>query len=288
MTLLSKKMSLSFLPLMGIAILGSLAFVSQPRDYEGQVAITQKPEPVQMNRRGDYYSPDVTKAKDDKPKYERNFIDMNEAGMIYGMEKPSHLNMTNLNEAYKPWSGPMEQPTRSIPDFFSYQAQKNAYLEATGAPFYFHLDGQVPLASNQQANPNVEIPPGSIRGDHTDFLLRGYSRSYVDKGYDADRPFSEFRDGLMNAGEPTTTMVTKVPQQGKLNRDHNPWGNGGVYQNLGNREKESLTRNRGADQSVRLASLQSIRVPGKNIIPNRKPSSRLPHFFSPVYGYDPM
>lgn len=192
----------------------------------------------------------VTESGNTELKKKRNLSDMAEMGMTYGMEKPSNLNLTNLNEAWKPWSAPDQKPTYSIPEFYENQAEKNAWLEAKGYPFYFWKDGEIPLATNQQSNPNIELPgKESIRGDPNASLYNNYLRAYIDGGYDSNPPFSTASDRLLGAGEPEEEEVQFVPEEGKLNRDANPWGPDGVLQNIYNGYTSRQTKKYGPDQT---------------------------------------
>lgn len=196
---------------------------------------------------------EVTQYKDPQPKYERNLFDMVEAGMVYGIEKPTNLNMTNLNEAFKPWSAPDQTPTKSIYEFLSNQATSQAYLEAHATPFYFNKDGQIPLATNQQSNPNVEIPnTNSIRGDR-EATLANYPRVYVDGGEEIRKPTAEFGDHFLGGLQPTEMEMLRVQDEGRLNRDHNPWGPGGQFQRVFSRNHEDESRRRGVDRATILS-----------------------------------
>jgi len=184
--------------------------------------------------------------------YRERYRDLHDMGMSYSIQKPSHLELTNLNEAWKPWSAPSQTPSRSVDALFKFQAQKDSYLETYGYPFYFHKNGEIPLASAQQSNPNVEIPnPNqSFRWDPKNSLAH-YPRVYAD-GANA-HVFSTRKTNMFDAGEPTESEVVRVPEEGRLNRENNPWGPGGVLQNIWNKQHETLTLRKGTDRSTILA-----------------------------------
>jgi hypothetical protein len=162
--------------------------------------------------------------------------------------------MTNLNEAFKPYTAPRQKSTHSISEFLTGHTHRNAYLESNGHPFYFSNDGCIPLSSTQQSNPNIEIPSSaSIKGDRFNSLAN-YSRVYIDSGYEQLPPNSAAKHMLLGQGEPTEYEVPHVPMEGKLNRDWNPWGPGGVSQTVSNRNHAYNTRIRGADRSHIISS----------------------------------
>lgn len=199
----------------------------------------------------------VTKSMNEDARKERIALDFRESGYVYGIEKAQNLNMTNLNEDFKPYSAPPQESTYSMTDFLDNKARNYAYLEANATPFYFTRDGEIPLSSTQQSNPNVEIPSrASIRGDKRSTLAT-YDRVYIDEGYDQKMPDSRAVDRLLGAGEPETLEVVNVPEEGKLNRDWNPYGPGGVQQVLYNKRHEYETRKMGANRSHIIASRSS-------------------------------
>lgn len=191
-------------------------------------------------------------------KYRGRYRDMHEMGMSYSIEKPTHLELTNLNEAWKPWSAPSQDPSRSVDSLFKYQAQKDAYLETYGYPFYFHKNGEMPLASTQQSNPNVEVPSynSSFRWDPKNSLLN-YPRVYADGAN--SNPFSTRKANMFGAGEPTESEVVQVPEEGRLNRENNPWGPGGTLQTIWTSQQETLTRRKGTNRSTLLAPISNAR-----------------------------
>lgn len=196
----------------------------------------------------------VSKSQPERPKEDRLALDFRESGYVYGIEKAQNLNITNLNEDFKPYSAPPQESTYSMTDFLNNKAKNYAYLEANATPFYFNRDGEIPLSSTQQSNPNVEIPSkSSIRGDKR-ATLTTYDRVYIDQGYDQKTPNSSAVDKLLGQGEPETYEVINVPEEGKLNRDWNPYGPGGVQQDIYNRAHEWQTRKMGTNRSHIIAS----------------------------------
>lgn len=180
--------------------------------------------------------------------------DMHDAGISYSQFKPSMLNVTNLNEAWKPYSPPDQKETRSLFEFYQTQAKKNAYLGEYAHQFYFMRDGEIPLASAEQSNPNVELPCrfSSFRGDPNNSLTH-YPRAYYDISCGGPTPhiFSEAKNRVWNAGQPTESEVVNVPREGQVNREFNPWGPGGVLQRIFNTRNERETRRKGVDRATR-------------------------------------
>ena len=243
-----------------VVVLGAMAlyglyavnYDQKPTQYiEG---VNQKGGRLQKKKNKGAMQTNLTTKGNEGAKKEKILLDMAESGMTYGIERAQHLNLTNLNEAYKPYSAPPQKSSHSIAEFLNNQASKNAYLENNATPFYFWRDGEIPLATTQQSNPNVEIPSRkSIKGDRF-ASLASYSRVYVDSGYDTAPPNSSARDKMLGQGEPETYEVPHVPEEGKLNRDWNVYGPGGVNQVIYNQHHERLTRSRGANRSHIVAS----------------------------------
>lgn len=235
---------MEILVLAGLGALG-LAYASKINVGQMESSVAVPSGEGQMN--------EVTLYKDPEPKFARNFFDLTEAGMVYGIEKPTNLNVTNLNEAYKPWSAPSQAPTKNVLEFLGNQAISQAYLEAHATPFYFNKNGEIPLASNQQSNPNVEIPGmESIKGDR-DASLSFYPRAYVDSGEEIRKPSAEYRDHFLQGMQPTEMEMDMPQPEGRLNMDHNPWGPGGHHQRLFSRIHEEESRRRGIDRATILS-----------------------------------
>lgn len=250
------------LPYLVLGAMGLYSFYLynyQPKPDQFVQGVNQKGGKIQTSADRGSKSQDtqVTKSMNEQPKVESKSLDFREAGMVYGIERAQSLNVTNLNEDYKPYSAPPQESTYSMTEFLDNKAKNYAWLEANATPFYFSRDGEIPLASTQQSNPNVEIPSkAGIRGD-TKSSLGTYSRAYIDSGYDDKTPSSAAKDMMLGAGEPETYEVTNVPEEGKLNRDWNPWGPGGVVQTLYNKQHEYVTQQRGTNRSHIVASESS-------------------------------
>lgn len=250
------------LPYLVLGAMGLYSFYLynyQPKPDQYVQGVNQKGGKIQATpaTSGKPQDTQVTKSMDEAPKAASKALDFREAGMVYGLEKAQSLNVTNLNEDYKPYSAPPQESTYSMTDFLDEKAKNYAWLEANATPFYFSRDGEIPLASTQQSNPNVEIPSkAGIRGD-TKSSLGTYSRAYIDSGYDEKPPTSAAKDMLLGQGEPETSEVTNVPEEGRLNRDWNPWGPGGAVQTLYNKQHEYVTQQRGTNRSHIVSSQSS-------------------------------
>jgi hypothetical protein len=186
-----------------------------------------------------------------KHQYLRDFHD---AGIHWGINRPTLLNVTNLNEAWKPYSAPSQTETRSLFELYKNESDKSAYLGEYAHPFYFMKNGEIPLATPEQSNPNVELPCRytSFKGDPGGSLMH-YPRVYYDYSCGVDNPhiFSENSKRVWNAGQPTESEVVHVPREGMVNREFNPWGPGGVLQRIFNVRNERETRRRGVDLARR-------------------------------------
>lgn len=192
--------------------------------------------------------------------YRKNYRDLHEMGMSYSIMKPTMLEVTNLNEAWKPRSAPGQKQAKSVDELYKSKAMENAYLEAFGYQFYFHKDGEIPLATAQQSNPNIEIPScsSSFRWDPKNSLTH-YPRVYCNGDGRGFQAFSTREENMMNAGEPTESEVTWVPEEGRLNRENNPWGPGGRLQTIYSNRYERLSKDKGVNRSTVLAPVYKYR-----------------------------
>lgn len=188
-----------------------------------------------------------------------NLRDYKEMGFPLGQFRPSLLNITQLNEAWKPYSAPMPTSTRSLMTVYADEAQKQAYLSTSAPYFWFLHDGEIPLNSAQQSNPNVEIPcrDTSFRGDPGNSLSY-YPRVYADRSCAASsnpRPFQTKTSRVFNAGMPDEGFETKWDFVGRnpINAEWNPWGAGGALQRVFQYRQERETMREGVDRSVRTA-----------------------------------
>lgn len=197
---------------------------------------------------------DVTQYKDIGSRVVSKIHDLSEMGMVYNMEKANMIDVTNLNEAYKPWSAP-DQNASNVPDLMAKQAETDAYLEATASPFYFNKNGEIFLGSATHDNLNVEIPSmSSIQHDHG-ATLATLPRVYIDSGTEQVAPTAEYSDGLLNAGQPTEMEMLRVQREkGSVYEASNPWGPGGAYPRIFNPRQEQVSRARGVDRSTRMAN----------------------------------
>jgi len=194
-----------------------------------------------------WYDPDVSIDTDFRTLHR----DLDEVGLSLGAARTGYLNLTNLNEAWKPRSAPRQAPTRNISDIYRDESDIIAYLKQYAPQFYFQWQGEMPLSSAVQSNPNVEVPlcTSSIRYDPDNSLL-GYPRVYCDYN-DGNNPhlFTGQRGTLSSAGEPTEWEEQRVPEEGQLNFQNNPYGPGGDLQRLFNRRARKLTRKHWVDRS---------------------------------------
>jgi hypothetical protein len=181
------------------------------------------------------------------------FRDMHDTGIAWGIQRPTMLNVTDLNEAWKPYSAPDQTPSRSLFDLFKNEADKSAYLGKFAHPFYFMRDGEIPLSTAEQSQPNVETisKTQSFKGDPNSSLCY-YPRVYVDY-HNGNNPhiYSTSERRVWNAGQPTESEVLYVPREGQVNREFNPWGPGGVLQRIFNTRNERETRRKGVDRATR-------------------------------------
>lgn len=196
---------------------------------------------------------EVTEYKPMASKILNNIQNLSETGMIYAMEKVHNLDMTNLNEAYKPWSAPI-QHADTIPQVLANQAVTAAYLEANGSPFYFNKTGEIFLGGAAHDNLNVEIPSRASIQHDPNSSLASLPRVYIDGGFEQNLPTAEYRDGLLNAGQPDSYEMDRVQREkGPVYEPNNPWGPGGAFPRLFNPRQEQVSRIRGVDRSTRMA-----------------------------------
>jgi len=244
--------------LLVLGVMGVLGATYLTRDYDNNGLVMDSNR--ENNTNGRNMKTDVTEYKPLAPKFKRNMMDISETGILYGIEKSSTKNLTNLNDAYKPWSAPRQKPTYSMVDIFKDRAETQAYLEATGTPFYFNKNqGEMVLGTTQQSNPLIEIPGKmSIKGDRENSLAH-YPRVYIDAGEEIKKKTSEPYDRMLNAGMPTESETKLVPMEGLLNREWNPWGPGGHLQTLFNRNHEKKSVKKGANQSNLMAPVLGSR-----------------------------
>lgn len=197
--------------------------------------------------------------------FRANHRDLDESGISMGAARTGYLNLTNLNEAWKPRTAPRQVSTNNISDVYRSQADSDAYLFEYAPAFYFQTYGDMPLSTAEQSNPSVEVPSNrsSIRYDPNNSLLY-YPRVYVDV-YDGMNPhyFTGDYGTMSSAGMPTESEVRFLPQEGYLNYNMSPFGPGGDLQSLYNYQSAQLSRIHGVDRSV------ILRQPSSNYFSSR-------------------
>lgn len=194
-----------------------------------------------------WYDPDVDIDTDFRTMHR----DFDEVGVSLGAARTGYLNVSNLNETWKPRSAPRQEPTRNISDIYRSEADSAAYVKQYAPQFYFQHQGEMPLATAVQSNPNVEVPlcTSSIAHDPGNSLL-AYPRVYCDYNDGNNPHLFTGQPGTMNSsGWPTETEVLRVPREGDLNIQNNPYGPGGDLQLLFNRRARALTRRHWVDRS---------------------------------------
>lgn len=180
--------------------------------------------------------------------------EFHDTGITYGTSKATHLYSTNINEASKPYGAPYQKSTRSVQETMYNEAQRASLLSATGAPFWFSKDGEIPLSSADQSNPNVEIHSRgkSFRGDPNNSLAR-YARVYADVSADHTdnnpTPFAGSRNNL-HQGQPETWEEKNVPKEDFIKEQANPWGPGGALQRLYGNIFSRTTVKKGTNQDA--------------------------------------
>lgn len=169
-----------------------------------------------------------------------NKKELGETGIFYGAYKPTNLNSTNLNEAWKPVSAPYNGFTRSVRKVFNEQSERYATVETYGHRFFYKAaDGEIPYGTNQQSNPNVYLitSRSSFKGDPGNSLQK-YPRVYYDF-HNGNNP-KQFATTPNNrnkwVGEPEEFEELRVPTDNWFKSFANPYGPGGfVQQVLGQR-----------------------------------------------------
>lgn len=193
--------------------------------------------------------------------FDREFTDV---GISMGAARTAYLDMTNLNEAWKPRTAPRQKPTDNLQDVYRSEADSAAYLTQNGSSFYFQWQGEMPLASTENGNPNIEVPSSisSFRGDPGNSLLY-YPRVYFDNYPGMNPIVYSYEKGTMAAGMPTETEVAFVPEEGQLNINNNPYGPGGFLQRLYNSDAQTKSRIMRTDRSVIGREPESLRYAGR-------------------------
>ncbi len=178
------------------------------------------------------------------------------SGIVIGTLRPFYATVTSLNEAWKPYSAPEQTPTNNVGDVFHNFAVNIGYEESNAPAFFFKNPmAQISLASSEQSNPNLMLPVGWDTPKHSSGL-GNYPRAY--KEYENQDLFQETHSGRWtsygyntDAGMPTETEVHHVPPDaGSIVADYNPWGPGGLLQNLFANGLASRTKQKGTNLST--------------------------------------
>lgn len=183
-------------------------------------------------------------------------------GITYGSSKATHLFSTNINEAGKPLGAPYQKSSRSVPEVLHHEAQRSAMLSATGPGFWFSKDGEIPISSADQSNPNVEIPVRgqSFHGDPRNSLAK-YARVYADvsggKRDNNPTPFHHKRNNL-HQGQPEIWEEREVPREDFIKEQANPWGPGGALQRLFGQKFATDTKKKGTHQDAIIRPPQTL------------------------------
>lgn len=191
--------------------------------------------------------------KDASAKREQMFQEYSETGLFWGNQRVSDLHVTNLNSANKPYSAPRQKPTNDLSDIFMDQADRETFLEVYHPAFFFRDNTEMPYTSAAAGvYSGVEVPgTNSIKGDPMATLNR-LPRTYID--YHGEKPYyftgEDGTMGAIGASEPTIWEEVNVPETGQLNFDMNPYGPGGVSQDIMNFKNTNITKKRGTNRST--------------------------------------
>ncbi len=233
----------------------------------GAAYLNQDVDQSSINKEGDSIrngtrlvnATEVTKYKDPQIKKQRHIFDYSQHGINYSMVRGQDLNIANLNEAYKPYSAPRQCPTFSLPEIFDDRADSVSYVEAFSTPAHFNQGGIIPLATSQNTSYTVCIPTkASIKGDRNASLAH-HPRVYIQGGEELHKRTAEMKDKMLRAGMATENLKMYPALTGVLNREQNPWGNGGVLQSVFGAEQAWRTKKKGANQAVVMAPVYSER-----------------------------
>lgn len=178
--------------------------------------------------------------------------DLAEAGVSWGNQKVSDLNLTDLNSANTPYGAPRQQSTNDYSEVAQDQAERSTFVKRYLPDFYFRNNIEVPIAHAAASVYNIELPSlESVQGDH-DSKLGRFPRAYVD--YHGQRPHYFTGEsgtmGAMGASQPEVWEEGEVPLTGQLNFEQNPYGPGGAVQNLMNTGNENIVKQRGVNQAT--------------------------------------
>lgn len=200
----------------------------------------------------DYIKPMTQGEKDASGAREYMHTDMALAGINWAQQRALDQHVTQLNSANVPYSAPTQKPTSNMNDILVDQADRNTFVQVYQPRFYFRDNTEMPLTSAAAGVYNVEIPgKSSILGDDTQ-SLSSFARAYID--FEGPRPYyftgEQGTMGADGASEPSVWEEVNVPETGQMNYNFNPYGPGGVVQNLMNTGNEMVTRARGTNRST--------------------------------------
>jgi len=182
--------------------------------------------------------------------------DFNSTGIVLGTIRPFYLAFTELNEAFKPHSAPSQKGTYSLSETFADYGRNQSYEMAHAPDFFFKSPiAQISLATAQQSNPNV-IVPDSWSAPPGAQALGHHPRAYQE--YKNEALFNETQKNRFttsgyntDGGMPTETDVRHdPPDAGVISTEYNPWGPGGLLQNLFNNGLAQRTKKNGTNLST--------------------------------------
>lgn len=182
--------------------------------------------------------------------------DLMSTGIVNATIRPFYLAFTDLNEAFKPHSAPFQTPTHDLGLILEQYDRNLAYEQSYAPAFFFKTPiSQISLSTAEQSNPNVIVPdkwsqpPGAKSlGYHPRAYYEYHNQELYDKTYKNRFTTTGYNT---DAGMPTETEVHHVPPDaGPINIEFNPWGPGGLLQNLFNNGLQARTLTQGADLST--------------------------------------
>ena len=168
-----------------------------------------------------------------------NLRDFTEFGMPLALWRTDNLNVTNLNNAWKPRSAPDQSPTRNLYDIFDASAERQSYLDKFGHLFYIRAnDGQIPLTGAEGGSLTIQLPDGSRNStlwNDTKRVLPYNPLVYRD--WLRWNPHIYAVGGApvynSNIGQPTEWETpTGEPHSSPVNENTNPLGPGGTFQSI--------------------------------------------------------
>lgn len=188
----------------------------------GALAMSQTPRPVPPSSTDDLRLSNMI---------ETHKRDIHDGGMVYSQQRTQYVNTASLRQNKKPWSAPLQEPTRELSDVFNDTASSYSFYEKYGPEFYFNDTAPVPLATPQQSVLHIEVPSkNGIRGGTS---LGTQPRAYIDCLHGCDPAlYSDDKRRTQRVGESEVYERYNVPPTGFLNYLENPQGSGGVVQRI--------------------------------------------------------